>query len=131
MKKIAEMVNNAVAEAQAAQAETSATKTPVKETPKSQEKKDDKAQKAKVNVEANVMLIMSNLPNEVTPKHIDEAFKFNDGGKTVRRHLRKKFGDNHEHKADWKWAKNDPVLKVILAYFAERYEIPAPTKKAQ
>jgi hypothetical protein len=85
-----------------------------------------KADKVKAD---KLQLLIKKLPDSVTPKNLDELFQFNDGGKTVRRHLRKKFSDNHEHKADWKWSRTDKVLAEIVKYFADRYEI--PTKKAE
>ena len=78
----------------------------------------------KSQVSKKVETLIKGMPDKVTPKHIDEAFQFNDGGKTVRRHLRNKFGENHEHKATWEWAKGDKTLTAILTYFADKYEIP-------
>lgn len=81
-------------------------------------------------VNKKVQALLKDMPDKVTPKHIDEAFGFNDGGKTVRRHLRKHFSEGHEHKATWEWAKNDKTLATVLAYFADKYEIPEKKEKA-
>jgi predicted transcriptional regulator len=131
MKKIVETVEKAIG---ASATEVAVSKDLTQKTKavinndKAQEEAALAATKA-ATVTMKVNAVMKRLPQDkVTPKHIDEAFGFNDGGKTIRRHLRKHFGDNHEHKADWNWAKNDPVLAKIVTYFAERYE-PAQEKK--
>jgi len=94
--------------------------------------KDTKAKEAKTP-KANIAVIITKLPDKVTPKMIDELFGLNDGGKTVRRHLRKHFADKskHEHKADWQWAKTDPVLAEVIEYFAERYAVVKTEKRAE
>lgn len=82
-------------------------------------KTEDKPQESKINVAA----IVATLPDVVTPKHLDTLFNLNDGGKTVRRHLRKKYAEatGHEHKAAWSWKRDDKVLAEIVGYFAARY----------
>ena len=69
--------------------------------------------------------IINTLPTDkpITPATLDKLFNLNDGGKTIRRHLRKRYADNHEHKQSWSWAINDPALNDILQYFAQRYAI--------
>jgi hypothetical protein len=87
----------------------------------SENKPDEKSEVKAATDSAKVKIIIAKLPDTVTPKVLSELFQLNDSGKTVRRHLRKSFGDNHDAQADWKWDKNDPVLKSIVTYFAERY----------
>lgn len=67
--------------------------------------------------------VLTALPPRVTPRDLDQMFGLNDGGKTIRRHLRKRFGDAHNMKESWEWAKGDPILDEILKYFAERYNV--------
>ncbi len=69
--------------------------------------------------------IINTLPTDkpITPATLDKLFNLNDGGKTIRRHLRKRYADNHEYKQSWGWAINDPALNDILQYFAQRYAI--------
>lgn len=69
--------------------------------------------------------IINTLPTDkpITPATLDKLFNLNDGGKTIRRHLRKRYADNHEYKQSWSWAINDPALNDILQYFAQRYAI--------
>lgn len=86
---------------------------------------------SKVTKDLNV--VIKGLPEKVTPKTLDELFGLNDGGKTIRRHLRNKFADTmkHEKKADWDFKKDDPILKSIVEYFAERYEVATPKAEAK
>jgi hypothetical protein len=126
MKEIMKAINEATKEV-AATKEQANTKA-VKKTDKKPETK-----KASKISETDVKVMINKLPDTVTPKQLCELFKFDDGGKTIRRHLRKQFAEKsgHEHKADWKWAKNDPVLKEIVTYFAERYDVQEPEAKAK
>ena len=71
--------------------------------------------------------IISSLPTDrpVTPATLDKLFNLNDGGKTVRRHLRKRFAETmgHEYKSNWSWGINDPILNDIIQYFASKYQV--------
>lgn len=102
----------------------------VKEVNKSKGKEEVKVATQKPAIPKKVEALLKDMPDKVTPKHIDEAFQFNDGGKTVRRHLRNKFSANHKHKEAWEWAKGDKTLTAILIYFADKYEIPQKREKA-
>ena len=75
-------------------------------------------------VDARINILISVLPAKVTPKDLCQLFNFDDGGKTIRRHLRSKFTEpsNHEHKEKWEWGKKDKVLRAILAYFQDKYD---------
>ena len=75
------------------------------------------APKAKVDIKP----ILTALPATVTPKDLDIMFGLNDGGKTVRRHLRKHFANGHDAKTTWGWVKDDQTLALIITHFAERY----------
>lgn len=75
-------------------------------------------------VDARINILISVLPAVVTPKTLCTLFNFDDGGKTIRRHLRKHFAEpsGHEHKDNWSWKKEDKVLRAILAHFQDKYE---------
>lgn len=80
----------------------------------------DAAATDKLNARINVLI--SVLPKKVTPKHLCQLFGFDDGGKIIRRHLRNKFGEGHEHRSKWEWENSDKTLRKILAYFEGKYE---------
>lgn len=71
--------------------------------------------------------ILTSLPTDkpVTPATLDKLFNLNDGGKTIRRHLRKRFAETmgHEYKSNWSWGINDPILNDIIQYFASKYQV--------
>jgi len=75
-------------------------------------------------VDARINILISVLPAVVTPKTLCILFNFDDGGKTIRRHLRKHFAEpsGHEHKDNWVWKKEDKVLRMILAHFQDKYD---------
>jgi len=79
---------------------------------------------------ADVSAILACLPATVTPKHLDIMFKYNDGGKSIRRNLRKHFAVpvNHVYDAAWTFTNNDPILADIIRYFLAR-STPDLTKK--
>ena len=81
------------------------------------EVKEVKTEKAK---KVNIEPIVAKLPETFTPALLDKLFNLNDGGKTVRRHLRKNFAEplKHEHKDKWTFSKTQTD---ILQYFADRY----------
>ena len=97
-------------------------KTKSKSTPKSTDtKKSDTKSTPVINLDS----IKKQLPTDkpITPATLDKLFNLNDGGKTIRRHLRKHYAEqsSHEHKSNWAWNLNDPVLNEILTYFSQRY----------
>ncbi len=53
----------------------------------------------------------------VNTKHLNDVFGFIDGGKFMRRHLRKNFNDAHEWGMAWTWKCNDKQLSDIVDYF--------------
>lgn len=59
----------------------------------------------------------------VQTKHLCQLFGFNDGGKYMRRHLRKHFANNHEWNGSWVWKPNDKQLVEIVEYFVENMGI--------
>jgi len=94
--------------------------------------KQDKPKADKKVAEAKPIIIATNIddlmkaitPEAVmTPKHFDLYFKINDGGKTVRRHLRKHFGLElaHEFNNKWMFEKAQPTTAKIVSYFAGLY----------
>jgi predicted transcriptional regulator len=98
-----------------------------KTAPKSKSKpKSNATPEPKSNV-IDLTPIIAKLPTDsnVTPATLDKLFNLNDGGKTIRRHLRKHFAETmgHEYKSNWTWTLNDPILNDILSYFATKYVI--------
>ncbi len=85
-------------------------------------KKENTAQaKAKeVKKVIDISPLLAKMPDTFTPALLDQLFNLNDGGKTVRRHLRKNFAEElaHAYKDKWVFAKTQTT---ILTYFAERY----------
>lgn len=71
---------------------------------------------------ADIKPLLDAMPEAFTPALLDKLFNLNDGGKTVRRHLRKHFTEpvKHEHKEKWSFTTAD--AHEILQYFADRYE---------
>lgn len=64
------------------------------------------------------------VPNgTLTPKMIDEMFQLGDGGRTVRRYLRKYFADKHIHKSSWNITPEE--APKVLEFLATKF---APTK---
>ena len=82
---------------------------PVINEPKQPEKKVD------------ISSIIAVIPDTFTPATLDKLFLFNDGGKTVRRHLRKYFAAamGHEHKSNWVF--NKTANADVIEYFAAKY----------
>lgn len=68
----------------------------------------------------DIQPILKVIPDTFTPALLDKLFNLNDGGKTVRRHLRKHFAEamKHEHKDKWTITKANID---IIQYFADRY----------
>ena len=69
---------------------------------------------------ADISILLTKIPDTFTPALLDKLFNLNDGGKTVRRHLRKNFAEpvGHEHKEKWTFSKSQTD---VLQYFADRY----------
>ena len=69
----------------------------------------------------DISTIIAVIPDTFTPATLDKLFLFNDGGKTVRRHLRKHFATamGHEHKANWSF--NKTTNADVIEYFAAKY----------
>lgn len=92
---------------------------------KSTKSTDTKSTESKSTPVINIDSIKKQLPTDkpITPATLDKLFNLNDGGKTIRRHLRKHYSEqsSHEHKSNWAWNLNDPVLNEILTYFSQRY----------
>lgn len=109
------------------------SKAPKSKAPKSKDvtKGEAKPKPVAHDVIINMRAILAQLPDKVTPKDLDTTFGLYDGGKTVRRHLRKYFATNHDAKTTWEWTKNDPVLFEILTHFGSRYQAEIPEQKAQ
>lgn len=55
----------------------------------------------------------------VQTKHIVQLFGFNDGGKFIRRHLRKNFQSAHDYNDPWVWKPTDKQLIEIVTYFVD------------
>ena len=69
----------------------------------------------------DISTIINAIPDTFTPATLDKLFQFNDGGKTVRRHLRKHFATPlaHEHKSTWTF--NKTTNADVIEYFATKY----------
>lgn len=104
---------NAQLEAQAAkEAKKAEAKTP-------KTAKEPKAEKTEKVVD--ITALIESMPETFTPALLDKLFQLNDGGKTVRRHLRNHFSEimTHNHKDKWSFSKTESI--DILQYFANRY----------
>lgn len=65
----------------------------------------------------------------IQTKHLNQLFGFNDGGKYLRRHLRKYFVDTHMWGDSWVWKKTDKQLTEIIEYFTETVGVLNETKR--
>ena len=92
---------------------------------KAKKSKEPKETKEPKTLAYDLPAILAALPDEFTPSILDKAFALNDGGKTVRRHLRNHFAEamTHNKKDKWTFAKAD--ANEILTYFASRYSFHA------
>lgn len=81
----------------------------------------DNATPAQPEKKVDISTIIEVIPDTFTPATLDKLFKFNDGGKTVRRHLRKYFATamGHEHKTTWSF--NKTTNADVIEYFAAKY----------
>ena len=91
--------------------------TEVKKAAKAPEAKKPEVKEVK---KVSIDPIVAKLPETFTPALLDKLFNLNDGGKTVRRHLRKNFAEplEHAHKDKWTFSKTQTD---VLQYFADRY----------
>lgn len=62
------------------------------------------------------------LPDSVTPKQLDEIFALGDGGRTIRRYLRKYFAEQHIHKEGWNLTKKEACQ--VIGFLSTRYGEP-------
>jgi len=69
----------------------------------------------------DITAILAVIPDTFTPATLDKLFQLNDGGKTVRRHLRKHFAGDMAHNMKDKWSFNKVGNKNIIEYFASKY----------
>ena len=100
-----------------AQASTPAKADKVKAKAAKADAKTPKAPAIKYDLAA----ITAALPDPITPAVLDRAFGLNDGGKTIRRHLRNHFADKMAHNKKDKWAFDKADSTDIIEYFASRY----------
>lgn len=89
---------------------------PAAEAKKPEAKTEVKAEVKKVDITP----VVNAIPDTFTPALLDKLFNLNDGGKTVRRHLRKNFAEAMEHAKKEKWGFTKANVD-ILQYFADRY----------
>ena len=94
--------------------------TEIKKAAKAPEVKKATEVKAPEVKKADISILLTKIPDTFTPALLDKLFNLNDGGKTVRRHLRKNFAEpvGHEHKEKWTFTK---AQTDVLQYFADRY----------
>ena len=81
--------------------------------------------KAPETPSVDITAILAAMPDTFTPALLDKAFNLNDGGKTVRRHLRKYFAADLGHDMKTKWTFTKADNSGILSYFAARYAFDA------
>lgn len=89
--------------------------------PKAKTPKEPKASAPKNAIKYDLPAIIAALPDPITPAVLDKGFGLNDGGKTVRRHLRNHFADKMAHNKKDKWAFDKSTSTDIIEYFASRY----------
>jgi hypothetical protein len=103
-----------------------AAKAPEAKKPEVKKPEAPKAEAPKAEVKApevkkaDISILLTKIPDTFTPALLDKLFNLNDGGKTVRRHLRKNFAEpvGHSHKEKWTFTK---AQTDVLQYFADRY----------
>ena len=69
----------------------------------------------------DITSLLAAMPDTFTPATLDKLFMFNDGGKTVRRHLRKYFANEMGHEMKSKWGFSKTSNQAIIEYFANKY----------
>ena len=97
------------------------TKAPKVKAPKA----STQATAPKNTIKYDLPAIIAVLPDPITPAVLDKAFGLNDGGKTVRRHLRNHFADKMAHNKKDKWEFDKSTSTDIIEYFASRYAFDA------
>lgn len=65
--------------------------------------------------------IIKTLPATVTPSILAKHYKMNDGGKLIRRHLRKHFAENHVKNDKWSWTHDAKQLPGIINHLQKLY----------
>ena len=65
--------------------------------------------------------IIELFPQQFTPSQMDKIFKIYDGGKTIRRLLRKHFANECNHNFNDKWTFNKSIHQNIIEFFANKY----------
>lgn len=85
----------------------------------------------KTSLQYDINAILAALPDTFTPATLDKCFSLNDGGKTVRRHLRKHFADPMTHNHNDKWGFIKTANVDILHYFASRYPFDASSLQSK
>lgn len=91
------------------------------------EKVEEQTIQAPVTINPTQMFI-DKLPEIVTPKELTMAFNMNDGGKYVRRHIRKHFVEGGIRKqtetttAKYAWKHDDPQLIEMVTYFLNLFK---------
>jgi actin-related protein len=58
----------------------------------------------------------------LTPSLLDSLFNLNDGGRTIRRYLRKYFAERHIKKESWKLSKQEAC--EVIAFLSTKYGEP-------
>lgn len=102
-------------------AELKAQAEPVKAPAKAKAKAPTQATAPKNAIKYDLPAILAALPDPITPAVLDKGFGLNDGGKTVRRHLRNHFADKMAHNKKDKWAFDKSTSTDVIEYFASRY----------
>lgn len=95
-------------------------------------KQTNKNNGGETNNKQLIEICLNKLSNKpiVQTKHLVQLFGFNDGGKYIRRHLRKHFATNHEWNGNWVWKPNSKQLVEIIEYFVENQQIFNESKRA-
>lgn len=96
----------------------------VKEESAQAETKEEKAGKAKEIIDKIKQQTpeYAGLPDSVTPKMLDVIFALGDGGRTIRRYLRKYFAEQHIHKEGWNLTKKEAC--TVIGFLSTRYGEP-------
>ena len=69
--------------------------------------------------------IIKLLPEIITPSVLSKHFAINDGGKLIRRHLRKHFAANHVKNDKWTWGHDAKQLPGIINHLTKLYQFTA------
>ena len=100
----------------------------LKATPAKADKAKAKAPTTpKVALKYDLPAIIAALPDPITPAVLDKGFGLNDGGKTIRRHLRNHFAEKMAHNKKDKWAF-DKSTSTDIAFDAAALATPQEVK---